>query len=513
MKDKVNRCTRAVLLLVALSSLSAWAKDSLSVDFRRPVVVPEPAEMSFRPDVAVRLDASVRFHITCQDSASLDWTRIHVAKWLGFTPDVGWTDGVSSVLASDEGYRLSTTPGRIGIEAKTLQGVRYALYTLRQAAEPIPEGRELAGWWLPGMEVRDAPALKFRGIHLCCFPETSAALLERQIRLAAYYKFNYAVIESWGMFRSAKLPFLSLKDSWLTPDEARRLAEMGRDLGITLIPQFNVFGHASASRHMSGKHVTLDYYPERSPLFEPCGGWNWCLTNPETRKVQVEYLSEMHEAFLRPPFVHIGCDEANAPSCAKCRAAGPYGLLFAEHVMAIAAAMRERGARVMMWHDMLLGHGDARWRGFYANGTPETAGILSTTFPRDVVVCDWYYGAVPKDGVYPTLRHFKSLGFDTLTCPFNNTSGIAAQASFARREGLLGMMQTVWNMIAGEKFGITMEAASAAAWGTPQPPPHVPNMGEAPVPRPFATHWRQCGWDMGTPEYSETGYLERQVNR
>ena len=267
--------------------------------------------MSFKSNVAVRLDASAVFHVSCPDGAAMKWVQEHVSKWFGFRPGVEQSKERSPDLESDEGYRLSVKPGRVDIEAKTLQGVRYALYTLRQVAEPIPQGRELAGWWLPELEVRDAPALKFRGIHLCCFPETNAAFLERQIRLAAYYKFNYAVIESWGMFKSAKLPFLSLKDSWLTPDAARRLAEMGRDLGITLVPQFNVFGHATASRHMSGKHVTLDYHPERSPLFEPCGGWNWCLTNPETRKVQIEYLSEMHEAFLRPPFVHIGCDEAS----------------------------------------------------------------------------------------------------------------------------------------------------------------------------------------------------------
>ena len=166
-----------------------------------------------------------------------------------------------------------------------------------------------------------------------------------------------------------------------------------------------------------------------------------------------------------------------------------------------------------MWHDMLLDHGDVRWKGFYANGTTETADALRAVFPKDVVVCDWYYGNVPENGDYPTLRHFKAFGFDVLTCPWRDEDGIAAQARFARREGLFGMMQTVWHQMAGEKFGTMMEAAAAAAWGTPPPPLFVPNMGEAPVPRPFVTHWRQCGWDMGTPEYAETGYLERQIRR
>ena len=75
------------------------------------------------------------------------------------------------------------------------------------------------------------------------------------------------------------------------------------------------------------------------------------------------------------------------------------------------------------------------------------------------------------------------------------------------------MMQTVWNVFSGEQFGRMMETASAAVWGTEPPMPFVPGMGEAPVARPFAAHWRQCGWDMGSPEYSETGYWENQTSR
>ena len=483
-----------------------------AVDFRRPVLVPEPVEMAYKSNVAVRITAATKFVVTCPDTSAAAWVGEHASKWLGFRPQVAVGRGKPDA-DGDEGYSLVARDGRVEIQANALQGVRYALYAVRQIVEPIPEGRELGGWWMPETSIRDAPSLKFRAIHLCCFPETTAAFLERQIRVAAYYRFNYAVIESWGMFKSAKVPFLSLKDSWFTPDEARRLAGIGRDLGITLVPQFNVFGHATGARHVSGKHVTLDCYPANSPLFEPNGGWNWCLSNPDTAKVQLEYLSDMHEAFLNPPFVHIGCDEANRPSCARCRAAGSYGRLFADHVMAVAAAMRARGARVMMWHDMLLDHGDARWKGFYANGSCEEAELVRAKLPKDIVVCDWYYGKVPEGGDYPTLRYFGDNGFDVVTCPWRDLSGIVAQASFARKSGLFGMMQTVWNVFSGEQFGRMMETASAAAWGTEPPMPFVPGMGEAPVARPFAAHWRQCGWDMGSPEYSETGYWENQTSR
>ena len=506
-----SRWLSAFVALAAAVPVSGWCEDL--VDFRAPVLVPAPVEMSYASNVAVRLDKSVVFEVTCPDHDVAAWIIEKANAWFGVKDVTVKAIGGTGFHGLEEGYSLKAAPGRIAIGAKTMQGVRYAFNTLRQAAEPIPEGRELRGWWLPKMEVRDAPKLKFRGVHVCCFPETTRGFLERMIRVAAYYKFNHVVVESWGTFKSERLPFLSRRDSWLTAAEARRLAALGRELGVTLVPQFNVFGHATGSTYGSAKHATLDFSPERSPLFEPCGGWNWCLTNPETRKVQIEYLTELHEAFLRTPFVHIGCDEANDPSCARCRAAGSYPMLFAKHVMAIAAAMRERGIRTMMWHDMLLDRKDGRWKGFYANGTCEIADILRTAFPKDVIVCDWYYGKVPEDGDYPTLRHFRDLGFDVLTCPWRDGDGVAAQGCFAAEAGIYGMLATTWNGVSGRAFADAMERSAAAAWGTEPPKSFVPKFGEPGVPGPFATHWRQCGWDMGTPDYEDTGHSPHQLSR
>jgi len=483
-----------------------------TVLFRAPEIIPAPVEVSCDATTAVRLDDRAEFRVNCPDPQAADWVRAKARAWWNATPVV--TSGAAADVPEGEGaYSLTAAPGVIELSSRSLQGVRYAMQTLRQVAEPIPEGMTLGGYWLGRLKVRDSPATDFRGLHLCAFPELSVRILEHQIRLAAAYKYNYVVLEPWGVFRSERYPFLALNGAYLTVAEARRLAAVARDLGVTLIPQFNVFGHATGSRAVCGKHVTLDFHPERQPLFEPAGGWNWCLTNPATKEVLKGVLAEMHEAFLNPPFVHIGCDEANEPSCARCRAAGPYWRLFAEHVTSIAAAMRGRGARVMMWHDMLLDGGDVRWKGFYANGSAGMAKFLQEEFPKDAVICDWHYGKAPESGDYPTLRHFKGLGFDTVTCPWTDASGIAAQAAFARTNGLCGVLQTVWNRFAGGEFALTVANGASAAWGAPsRERPPLP-MGAAPVPHPFATHWRQVGWDMGGVSYAETGYCDNQVSR
>ena len=398
---------------------------------------------------------------------------------------------------------MRARPGRIEISAATLQGVKYAMHTLRQAAERESRGVKLVGYWLPALEVRDDPALGFRGLHLCWFPEQSATFIEHQIRLAAYYKFNYVVIESWGTFRSEKNPWLGWPDGKMTKEEVIRLRTIAEDLGVTLIPQFNVFGHAAGSRIRSGKHASLDFSPEYQPLFEPEGGWNWCLSNPETFKVQSEMICEMLEAFGNPPFFHIGCDEAEAPSCPDC-ISQPYSELFVRHLTSICELLARNGARAMMWHDMLLEKGDQRWKGFYANGTSQTADV--SRLPKSIVVCDWFYGG--PCGNYPTLDYFKEEGFDVLTCPKSDTGGILSQGQYARKAGLFGVLGTTWADYYGKTFVSNISQLADAVWSiNPRPLPSWHSIRLS-----FATHLRHVGWDMGISDYRDTGFYDLQVD-
>ena len=70
----------------------------------------------------------------------------------------------------------------------------------------------------------------------------------RAIRLAALMKFNYAIIEPWGMYKSEKHPWWGWPHANMTKEEVRRLVAIGKDIGITLIPQINCYGHASSSK-------------------------------------------------------------------------------------------------------------------------------------------------------------------------------------------------------------------------------------------------------------------------
>ena len=506
----MKKCLLCVVLVFAcVAALAA------EFDFRRPEIIPAPKEMTYESSVPVRIESTTQFAVACPDAAAAAWVKDKVAAWFGVKSAAVAADRTVPATLRDqgeEGYSLEAAPGRIAIGANTLQGVKWAMHALRQAAERESVGRTLQGWWLPALKVRDRPALAFRGIHFCWFPECSVQLIERQIRIAACYRFNYVVLENWGVFKSERHPYLAVPNAPLTVAEAKRLAALAKDLGVTLIPQVNIYGHAALQRARGGKHATLDYGPEHLPLFEP-GGWNWCLSNPEARKVVQELVVEMHEAFGSPPFFHIGCDEADPPTCPTCRAVKPYARLVERHITEVADILRQRGARAMMWHDMLLEKG--KWRPFYAHGSVDEAGMLET-LPKDVVICDWYYGSDSAGndksggkslvGNYPTLDHFASKGFSVLTCPWRETKGIVAQAKYVREKGMFGLLETIWHHYRGLEFVNMVEVSACAAWGAERNDPKRRG-------RPFATNWRQCGWDMGIPAYEDTGFFDHQVTR
>lgn len=479
--------------VLVLSALGA-------VDFERPAVVPTPASAKWTLDRAVELKDGlpVRFDLVADHKAAPDWFAGRLRSAFG----ISCTSSVTRVTATaewpEEGYCLRLDDKGLEIKARGLRGVRYAFQTLRQMAMPRRGTLRVAGWIAPACEIEDQPALKFRGMHLCWFPETDVKTVERCIRLAGYYKMNYVVLENWGTFRSEKYPWLGWKDGTMTKAELARLRAVAADLGVTLVPQLNIFGHASMSRSQSAKHAVLDVSPEYQPLYEPHDGWNWCLSNPEALKVIDGFVAELHEAFGNPPFFHIGCDEANPPSCPECRARD-YVELVAANIARVTKLLEKRGARAMMWHDMLLKKG--AWGRFYANASHGEERLLGA-LPKSIVICDWFYneGVAPEG--YPTFNHFMTNGYDVVSSPWESVDGTAAQAKALRALKGFGILGTTWHHVYKGAIRNQFVPVACGAWGD----------GEVDG-RDFKTHWRQVGWDMGVTDYSDCGYVTEQVPR
>ena len=467
--------------------------------FTMPRLVPNPADARYELDKALEIGDGLKVAVTCPDAKAAGWIADHAKAWWKASVRVSAADG--PMPAQEEGYELRTGADGVTIAAPALCGVRYAMYTLRQMTEPKRGTPTLAGWECPYAAIRDAPKMGFRGIHFVCGRETPLEFLEHGIRQAAYYKMNHVVLENWGEFRSKRHPWYGWSDGKLTYGEIRRLRDIADDVGVVLIPAINVFGHAALASERNGKHAAIDLAPEYQPLFEPEGGWNWCLSNPTARQTVADIVLELHDAFGRPPYFHIGCDEARKATCRRCAShEGGYDRLVVEHIASLAVLLRERGATTMMWHDKLVAEGDPRWKGFVANGSADADALLRS-LPRDILICDWYYGKTfewggeSNPGSYPTLEYFRSLGFRTLTCPWEDDVGARAQIKWSIAHGVFGALATTWNRCAALFLYREFQAADAM-WGSPHPQGRFT----------FMQYWRQTGWDMPTKTYRACGF-------
>ena len=302
-----------ILIIVSILSATAVTGNETNPDAIELVPLPMPADFKSDIDNAVPFDSSATVVLDCPDVAAADWLSRHFKEWYGKdAPKVTVDTCTLALKDGDEAYAVEAGTQGVKIVARTIAGTRWAAYTIRQLAVAKRGTATVEGHLLPSLSIRDAPRLAFRGMHLCWFPETRREQIERVVRLAALLKFNHVVIEPWGTWECRRNPWFGWPDTPMSKEEIRRLVAIGRDLGVTLVPQFNAFGHGAASRSCSMKHSVLDLHPERAPLFDP-GGWNWCLTNPETKRTIREIIEELYEDFDRPPFFHLGCDEAQPP--------------------------------------------------------------------------------------------------------------------------------------------------------------------------------------------------------
>lgn len=399
---------------------------------------------------------------------------------------------------ADATYALKVDASGIAASAVDTAGMRHAWFTLLQLLDADDAANGGLSFAVPHVEIQDWPSMKFRGLHLCIFHETPPHMIERAIRLAAFFKFTHVVLEFWGMLKLDALKELSWPEAW-TKEQAGRLVAIARGMGLEVVPMFNVWGHASGSRIRHGRHVVLDQNPKLAPLFEP-DGWTWCLTNPRAQDTIRRVCDELMEFAGPGQFFHIGCDEAYShATCDSCRKLDRVQLL-ADHVNKLAAHIEKRGRRALMWGDALLER--AKWPGgFAANGTPtlpthEAIDRIS----RKIVINDWHYDV---KGDIPTLAHFRKHGFETIACPWNSGANIRAMCKAAISNDSLGVLMTTWHHLARSIPTLHITAAcmwskDQAALGLTQAEGSLANAATATILRklvPAEGKFERAGWN------------------
>ncbi|MEP7148197.1 MAG: family 20 glycosylhydrolase [Acidobacteriota bacterium] len=234
--------------------------------------------------------------------------------------------------ASREKYTLVVSPDHIEI-AGSEAGAFYAMQSLIQLVRPGRQEKELV---IPKVAVVDQPRFQYRGMHLDVARHfMPVAFVKKYIDLMSQYKFNYFhwhLTEDQGWrIEIKKYPRLTeigskrpetVKERNLTPyigdgiphggfytqKEIKDVVAYARERHITVIPEIELPGHASAA---------LAAYPQfgckTDYKYKVQTTWGifkevYCPTD-ETFKFLEDVLDETIKLFPDSPYIHIGGDE------------------------------------------------------------------------------------------------------------------------------------------------------------------------------------------------------------
>ncbi len=284
--------------------------------------------------------------------------------------------------ASDvaESYSLVVTPDGIRIRASTAAGAFWAVQTLRQLLPPdVERGAAALPLAVPAVTITDAPRFAWRGSLVDVGRHyLSPAFIKRYVDLLALHKMNvlhWHLTEDQGWrLAIGKYPRLTSAGAWrtendgvryggfYTQDEVRDIVEYARRRQVTVVPEIEMPGHASAA---------LAAYPELS-----CTGetkkvpttWGvfedvFCPGREETFRFLQGVLDEVM-ALFPSKMIHIGGDEvpkAHWKACPLCqRRMKAEGLrdeneLQGYFIRRIGDYLRSKGREVTGWDEILEG--------------------------------------------------------------------------------------------------------------------------------------------------------------
>lgn len=232
-----------------------------------------------------------------------------------------------------EGYRLTVTPDSISIICGSSTGGLHALQSLMQAIVKDGSGSPA----LASLEIRDHPRFAWRGLMMdSCRHMMPVQDIKKILDLMERYKFNtlhwhltddqgwrlpvakYPRLTAVGGVR-AQSPVIGSRNKadgvpysgHYTAEEIREVVQYAKDRGITVIPEVELPGHASAAIAAYPELGNADI-PGYAPKVQETWGVHPYTFAPteKTFRFLEDVIQEVCRLFPDSPYIHIGGDEA-----------------------------------------------------------------------------------------------------------------------------------------------------------------------------------------------------------
>ncbi|MCD8062338.1 MAG: beta-N-acetylhexosaminidase [Akkermansiaceae bacterium] len=324
------------LFLTASSTVAPFCWGAPSAPVREaPYIIPRPASLEFKAgqpgfalkDGGVKLPAGHPLSVQAERLFRENGVKTAMVEQ---GADIAFTEDKS---LGGEGYRLTVTPDSISIDCGAASGGLHALQSLMQSI--VKDGGGAPA--LAALEVKDRPRFSWRGIMMdSCRHMMPVRDIKKVLDLMSRYKFNilhwhltddqgwrlpiakYPRLTETGGTR-AQSPVIGNRSKpdgkpysgHYTAEEIRDVVQYAKDRGITVIPEVELPGHASAAIAAYPELGNADI-PDYAPKVQETWGVHPYTFAPteKTFRFLEDVIDEVCRLFPDSPYIHIGGDEA-----------------------------------------------------------------------------------------------------------------------------------------------------------------------------------------------------------
>lgn len=290
------------------------------------------------------------------------------------------SEDLVSGLQDNEQYHLRVSPTVIQLQAPNELGILHGIQTLLQLVDRTQHS-------IPAVEIHDQPRFAWRGLLIDSVRHFMPLdTIKRQLRGMASAKLNvlhwHLTDDQGWRFESLAYPKLHQLASdglYYTRQQIREVVAYAALLGIRVVPEFDVPGHASAIAVAYPELISdsQQYSMQRhwgvfEPLLDP--------SNPQVYDFIETIVAELAELFP-DPYVHIGGDEINPKQWQQSPAVHAF---MQQHQLSDELALHRYFNQQV--HQILAKHGKylMGWDEIFDSSSAKHADL-----PTDIVVQSW----------------------------------------------------------------------------------------------------------------------------
>jgi len=378
---------RILLLVTALFAVSVLFAQDIAIIPQPASVVPGKGSFNITSSTQIKFEGSGLEH-------SADFLNDYLKKFYGFTLAVTNKSPQKDVIILNYermdnpipgAYKMEVSGKSVYIAGDNAEGVFYGIQSLIQLL-PVEPAASLS---IPQLKIEDHPRFAWRGLHLDVGRHFfTADYIKKYIDFIALHKMNYFhwhLTEDQGWrIEIKKYPKLTEiggcrdgtiigrypgkgNDSirycgYYTQDQIRDVIKYAADRYITIIPEIELPGHASAA---------LTAYPYLGCTGGPYhvqqtwGVFNdvFCAGNDSTFRFLQDVIDEVI-ALFPSKYIHIGGDECPKTSwknCPRCQQRIKENNLKDEHelqsyfIRRMEKYINSKGKQIIGWDEILEG--------------------------------------------------------------------------------------------------------------------------------------------------------------